>query len=167
MDARVQKTQKRKTSSNRQQGYTLVELLVVLGVVAIILVFSFPVFEKAKDNAIRVKELNHFTVLRLAAMQFRKHRAQNGSTTNLTNVNTLFSNGYNIAPLTDGKGQNAYGNTIAITTANWGEDFTITSDVGSATECAYYLTELLGLPGGNNVATAPSCSGGTVSITYD
>jgi prepilin-type N-terminal cleavage/methylation domain-containing protein len=164
METKVRKTQQENKLNNRQQGLTLVELLVVLAIIAVISAVALTSLENATSSQKQNTELALINILKAEANKFRKHRAQNGSTVNLTNVNTLSSNGYNVSPLTDGVEQNAYGNTITITTVNNGSDFTITSDVGTDRECAYFSSVLAG---GDNVAIAPSCSGSVFSITYD
>jgi len=164
METKARKTQQKKELNNRQGGFTLVELLVVLAIIAVIAAAALTSSENASSSQKQNAEIGLINMLKAEANKFRKHRAQNGSTANLTNVNTLSSNGYNVSPLTDGVGQNAYDNTITVASANSGSDFTITSDIGTATECAYFVQALAG---GDDVATAPSCTGGVVSITYD
>ena len=164
METKARKTQQKKELNNRQGGFTLVELLVVLAIIAVISAVALTSLENATSSQKQNTELALINILKAEANKFRKHRAQNGSTVNLTNVNTLSSNGYNVSPLTDGVEQNAYGNTITITTVNNGSDFTITSDVGTDRGCASFSS---GLAGGDTVAIAPSCSGSVFSITYD
>lgn len=163
METKVRKTQQENKLNNRQQGLTLVELLVVLAIIAVISAVALTSLENATSSQKQNTELANINMLKSAAMQFRRFRAQNGSAANLVSVTTLSSKNLNIAPLTTGTNQNAYGLTITIAGASSGPNFTITSDVGTATECAYFVEALAG---GNDVATAPSCTGGTVSITY-
>lgn len=163
METKARKTQQKKELNNRQGGFTLVELLVVLAIIAVIAAAVLTSSENASSSQKKNTELANINMLKSAAMQFRRFRAQNGSAANLVSVSTLSSKNLNIAPLTTGTNQNAYGLTITIAGASSGPNFTITSDVGTATECAYFVEALAG---GNDVATAPSCTGGTVSITY-
>jgi prepilin-type N-terminal cleavage/methylation domain-containing protein len=163
METLVRQTRQKKKLNNRQGGFTLVELLVVMAIIAVISGALITLSENASSSQKQNTELANINMLKSAAMQFRRFRAQNGSAANLVSVTTLSSRNYNIAPLTTGTNQNAYGLTITIAGASSGPNFTITSDVGTATECAYFVEALAG---GNDVATAPSCTGGTVSITY-
>lgn len=66
----TQSLQKPKRQTNREKGFTLIEILVVISIISILAAILFPVFARARENARRASCLSNLKQIGLATMMY-------------------------------------------------------------------------------------------------
>ena len=133
----------------RQRGYSLLEMSLAVGAIAIIAVIAFLAFTDTQDSANQTRALNEINSVASSARQFRSSFAQGGLYTNLTNVKVLVDNGYAIGgmALNGNDGVNAYGLSTTIATVTGGGDATIVYTTPSQEDCIALMGSFTDDPG--------------------
>ena len=133
----------------RQRGYSLLEMSLAVGAIAIIAVIAFLAFTDTQTSANQTRALNEINALASSARQFRSSFAQGGLYTNLTNVKVLVDNGYSIGgmSLSGSNGVNAYGLSTTIATTTGGADATIVYTTPTQEDCLALMGSFTDDPG--------------------
>lgn len=82
---------------SRKQGFTLLELLTVIAIIALLAAITFPVYARAKDSAYRNSDLSNMNALRTALQLYRVD--QGAYPPALLGYATLYSSGPNMGQL--------------------------------------------------------------------
>ncbi|MCY4128846.1 MAG: prepilin-type N-terminal cleavage/methylation domain-containing protein [Gammaproteobacteria bacterium] len=135
----------------RQRGYSLLEMSLAVGAIAIIAVIAFLAFTDTQTSANQTRALNEINSLASSARQFRSSFAQGGLYTNLTNVKALVDNGYTTGgmALSGNDGVNVYGmsTTIAPTAGTGNGDATIVYTTPTQEDCVALMGSFTDSPG--------------------
>ena len=133
----------------RQRGYSLLEMSLAVGAIAIIAVIAFLAFTDTQDSANQTRALSEINALASSARQYRSSFAQGGLYTNLTNVKVLVDNGYPIGgmSLNGNNGVNVYGLSGTIATTAGGADATIVYTTPSQEDCLALMGSFTDDPG--------------------
>ncbi len=87
-----------KSSSHRSKGFTLIEILVVIAIIAILAAILFPVFARARENARRSSCQSNLKQIGLAMMQYTQDFDETMPSIFNQNSNIRMPNG-SIAPI--------------------------------------------------------------------
>lgn len=149
----------------RTDGYSIVELLVVLGIVAAALIFVANMAGGAASGQQVEQAFSEQQMVKNAAHNWRRAPANAGSYTGIT-MSALSTNGYNVEPFTNGTNQNAYGMTVAIAAAGTpaGADATITYTTDDAADCQQMIQRWTNIAG---VKGTPTCAAGVLTLTLE
>ncbi|MCY4096305.1 MAG: prepilin-type N-terminal cleavage/methylation domain-containing protein [Gammaproteobacteria bacterium] len=146
----------------RQRGYSLLEMSLAVGAIAIIAVIAFVAFTDTQSSANQTRALNEINTLAASARQYRSSFDGGGLYTNVTNVKFLDDNGYSIGgmALNGNNGVNAYGLSVTLATVTGGGDATIVYTTPSQEDCVALMGLFTDAPGTTaTTATANHVSG--------
>lgn len=146
----------------RQRGYSLLEMSLAVGAIAIIAVIAFLAFTDTQSSANQTRALSEINTLAASARQYRSSFDGGGLYTNVTNVKFLDDNGYSIGgmSLSGNNGVNTYGLSATIATVTGGGDATIVYTTPSQEDCVALMGLFTDAPGTTaTTATANHVSG--------
>lgn len=92
---------RRRVSSGKEQGFTLVELMVVVAVIAILAAIAMPQFMSAADKAKQAKEIADMQIIRNATQLYMIDKSLDAPPT----VETLYKEGYLTEHVKSSKGK--------------------------------------------------------------
>lgn len=134
---------------SRQRGYSLLEMGLVVGAIALFAVIGFVAYTDTQSTANQTQAMSEINGLSSSARQFRSAFAQGGLYTNLTNVKELVDNGYSVGgmSLNGNDGVNAYGLAVTIASAAAGADANIVYTTPSEEDCLALMGNFTDNPG--------------------
>ena len=153
----------RRVQKSGSAGYSIVELLIVLGIVAVAAIFVANIAGGAASGQRLERAFSEIQMVKSAAESYRSAPARAGLFTGVS-VTALSGRGYNVEPLTTGTNQNAFGLTIAIAPAAAGADATLTYATDNAEDCNQLIDRFTNIAG---VKGTPACASNTITITLE
>lgn len=145
------KQRRKLLAAARQRGFTLLEMSLAVGAIAIIAVIAFLAFTDTQSSANQTRALSEINGLAAGARQFRSSFAQGGLYTNMNNVKYLVDNGYSTGgmQLSGNDGVNAYGlsTTIVASGTPTASDATIVYTTPSDEDCLAIMGNFTDNPG--------------------
>lgn len=156
---------------NRNLGYSLVELAVVIGIVALFLVFAVPQFTGTQDKAKDQIAFSQLIILIEGAIEYRN--VNQGSYVGLTNdgIGFLRGQGYSLQPFENDNGsENPYGLGAEINIGTPNTNAVIIYNTPDAEQCRKLLeriedhNEVLDTPGNPSCGTGANAGRLTVNI---
>jgi type IV pilus assembly protein PilA len=117
----------------KKQGFTLVEIMIVVAIIGLLAAIGIPSFQKARENALEKSKLNNVRMVETAVEQFAMDQGRtNGAALNMetNDVETYIKGGLDSLTVGAGTGQE---NTVTLDEIN-------AVDVGTA----YTVADLYG-----------------------
>lgn len=146
-----------------QKGVSMIEILLWLAVFASVALFAANQFTNVNAGALIERAYAEIEKVRTAAQAYRSSPRRAGSYVGIS-VEVLATQGYNIRPLTNGTGENAYGRNITLVSDNDGADATLTYETGVEEACQQLIERFTNAAGINGT---PSCATGTLTLIVD
>ena len=145
----LSKTRRNVVAAARQRGFTLLEMSLAVGAIAIIAVVAFLAFTDTQSSANQTRALSEINTLASSARQYRSSFDGGGLYTNVTNVKFLDDNGYSIGgmALSGNNGVNTYGLSATIATVTGGGDANIVYTTPSQEDCVALMGLFTDAPG--------------------
>lgn len=117
---------RRRLANGKEQGFTLVELMVVVAVIAILAAIAMPQFMSAADKAKQAKEIADMQIIRNATQLYMIDKSVDAPPT----VETLYKEGYLTEHVKSSKGKD-YVISYEQVTGNTGKSVVVTSPDGA------------------------------------
>ena len=153
----------RATPPQSQRGLSLIEILLWLGLLAGVAIFAAGQFSAISAGVDSERAYVEIQKVIAAGRAFRSSVRRGGSYAGVT-VMVLSDQGYNVAPLTSGTGENAFGRNITFVPANSGADATLTYQTNNDEQCQQLIERFTNAPA---LTGTPTCATNTLTMTVD